>query len=76
MLDRWFIQKLSGTGRVAYIVGQLVFLGIALGVLLGVMDMSFREAQLPFIGVGLGFIVVWGFVCTRVWPKEEPSTEG
>jgi hypothetical protein len=71
MLDRWFMQKLSPTGKMAYIGGQLAMLGLALFAMLGAMDMTWDEARGPFILLAITVVLGWGFVCTQIWPVEE-----
>jgi hypothetical protein len=71
LLDSWFMKNLSGRGILFYWVGQLSFMGLLALYLFAVQGLSLDDGIGYLIGLGLVFILIWGFTCKAIWPKEE-----
>ena len=74
MLDRWFMKYLSAKGILWYWVGQLSFAGLLALILFGLLGMSMDDGLNYMIGFVVVFVIVWGFICKALWPKEEVLT--
>lgn len=71
MLDKWFMNSLSGKGIAWYWVGQLGFYAVLAIVLFAVKGMSMDDGYPYLIGGGIAFLLGWGFTCKTLWPKDE-----
>ena len=68
MLDRWFMSKLNPTGKIAYFVGQILFIVLWALVLFGGMGVSFDNGKGLWILGAIPIILVWGGLCMVLFP--------
>jgi hypothetical protein len=68
MLDRYFMSKMSQTGKIAYILGQILMILSWAGVVFFGMGMSFDDGRLVWILGAIGIVVGWGFACMLLFP--------
>ncbi len=71
MLDRLFLSRMNGRGKIAYFVGQLLVIALVfIGLLSSGTDIDDDSFFLMLVLIVLPTIIVWGVVCVRLWPVE------
>jgi uncharacterized membrane protein len=71
MLDKWFLNKLSTTGKIMYYVSQIIFVLVWLFVFVNILALKLTtQWWLFFLGV-LFIILFCGVFCIKIWPKEK-----
>ena len=73
MLDRWFMKYLTPRGILWYFLGQGIFVGILALILFGQLSLD-TDTAFTYLIIGLlPFMLIWGFICRAIWPKQEES---
>ncbi len=76
MLDKWFLSKMSKTGKIMYYVGQVGLLLAWVFVFMGVLRMDFDEDYIIFIVGIIPIIAIWGFISIKLWPLDKQNENG
>lgn len=70
LLDRVFLSRLNKTGKTMYFAGQLVAVAALLYAELAHNNVELEDIYVPIILSGLGIVIVWGIICTAIWPRK------
>lgn len=63
MLDILFTRYLTKKGKLAYIFGQIAIDILILLYIIGIKDMSLRQAQPVMITSFIAVVFIWGGIC-------------
>ncbi|MBW1809491.1 MAG: hypothetical protein JRJ87_14945 [Deltaproteobacteria bacterium] len=76
ILDRVILDRVSRTGKVVYLVGQIVLFIAYIAFLLTSADLNFDDDSFVWILIGgaILIVIVWGVVCIFVWPRPPPRS--